>query len=873
MRKLLPATILASLALLHGCSCGSGTSGSSSSSPASAPVTPTLPPPVRVGPDGATIERGKAKLEVPKGALGREQDVRFDEVRSGLPFSYKPAGAAFYFSAEQGMFAAPVKATLPIDASRLPAGTKASHLYAVFAYGGMGEVLPTMNVDLDAGTVTVILDHSFPLASGDAAGSGAGPVLQVAVNPGGIDTIDVSPKFAWCAAHGLDKTAEMVERGKAIMKLVHNAYEPLGMVRLGQVQFTFKPMNPAWGGVTTGGNTVEINSDKFLTYDELTQGSVFMHEYFHMLQIKSIAHNVQGLKVPLPGDYWQRGKTEWLKEATATWMQEHLSGTGAAKNTLRLKPDFCTLPLNAYQDSTGPNPHQYAAYIFFSWLDTMYSSRQVIVRAYREIFTGQWIKMAGLEQDAGQGRGTFNPLDILDHILQDTPDNKGRKRSLRDVYAEFLLHYAWLKDIPAMKGDPLVREALGAPGDIVLVGANTTSWTLPADEGGARVSKKSETVAGEGFHIARSFMITKGLKAGEQGDLEVTLKAAQGWDARESMIVVFPLKQNAQDPVLGKAGTPAVIRNWHETTGAIVWVVDLSVTGQPDLQVTAEVKAADEMRFELEAQIPKEPFTEQATQANFTLSFAAPAGIDLKTPEGRKQFQPTADAWAKVLKSERGDRYQWLHLTATVGGRTHHYYGMIGNTNPPGLSIFHGKMLLPRKPGTYPVEVKGSFRGRPLSLTYNVTVKLPDWRQPAADDAIRAKLGEIDQLKEKKAEPHLLVAAYMSLGNHYASIWKDDFAIEAWNKGLALSSNDTERNDFTEVLARNAFDRGDVDAFQAGMEKLKKPFSYQDLAEWVLALEGNPRKAKRLRARVPEIKEEDLERFREWPNEGDEIEE
>ncbi len=867
MRKLLAATALALLALFPGCGCEKGSSSSSSSF---TPEAPKLPPPVRVGPEGATIERGKAKLEVPKGAFGAEQDVRFDEVRGGTPSSYKPAGNAFSFSAGQATFAAPLKVTLPIDASRIPAGTKPAHVYAVLAYHGMGEVLPTMNVDLDAATVTILLDHAFPFCSGDAAGSGAGPVLQAAVNPGGIDTLDVSPKYVWCAAHGLDRAETMVEKGKAIMRIVHEAYRELGMADLGQVTFTFKPMNPAWGGVTTGSNSIEINSDKFLGYDERTQGEIFMHEYFHMLQLRTIARNVAGLKAPLPGDYWQRGKTEWLKEATATWMQENVSGPGASKNTVRLKPDFCYLPLNAYQDSTEASPHQYAAYIFFAWLDTMYSGRQIIVRTYREIFTGQWLKMAGLEQDAGQGRGTFNPLDLLDHILQDTPDNQGRKRTLRELYAEFLLHFAWLKDIPTMKGDPLVRSALGAPGEVMVVTDKATSWTLPDGSGASRVTKRSETVAGEGFHIVRVFVVKRGENAG--GDLEVSLKTAARWDPRESMLVVFPMQPKAGDPSIGTAAAPVRLRNWSALEGALVWVVDLSVTGQPDLTVTAEVKTGDEMSFELRATPPREPYTDPMAQLNLEIAFVPPAGVDASTDEGKKKFREVADRWFKQLEKERGDAYQWVHAIATVDGRAQHSWAHVGNTNPPLVSIFGGKLLLPRKPGTYQVDVKATFRGQKLSASYPVTVQLPGYRQPATDDLIRRKLGDLEHLREIKAEPYRFASEYLSLGNYYADIWKDDDALDAWRKGLEFVIRDAERGPFVEAMALLAYQRGDMDSYLSAMEVLKKPVSYEDVAVWVLALEGNPRKAKALRARVPGIKEEELERFRMWPNEGDEVE-
>ncbi|KAF0246887.1 MAG: hypothetical protein FD180_246 [Planctomycetota bacterium] len=870
---------LVAVALVPGCSCEKKSS-SASSTPAPPAAVP-LPPAVRLGAGGGAIERGTAKLEIPKGALAKDQDVRFGEVRTVPVVSYKPAGSAYYFAAEQGTFAAPLTVTLPLDKSRLPADVQADHVYAVFAIDGMGEVLdqPPPKVDLVAGTVTVLLTRSFPLASGDAGGAGGGPVLQPAFDPGGLDTLETTPRLRWRAAHGLDKAKEMVERGKAIMKLVRQNFDPLGMPDPGQITITFKSMNPAWGGVCTGPNSFEVNSDKFLG-DSLSkeraeffgkkQGGTFMHEYFHCLQFKAFQHALQTLKTPLPGEYHVRGKTQWVKEATATWMQEFMSGAGAESNLPRLKPDFCYKPLNLYE-ADSPNPHQYAACIFFSWLDTLYSSKLVIVRLFNESFSGTWKHLDDLERDGIHGRGTFNPLDVLDHILRDTPDNKGRKRTLREVYAEFLLHYGWLKDFAPIKGSTALA-VLGQPREITLPGDKTTTWTLPVQEGGSRVSKKSETVAGEGFHIVRAFLIAKGLKDGEKGDLVVSLKAGERSDPKESMVVVFPLKKGPEDPEIGTSDSPAKIRNWHETNGAIVWVVDLSVIGEPDLTVTAEVKPASDVRFQLTVSPPRDALTEYTHfQANFTFEFAPPDGLDTTTAEGKSKFREVADKWARELRPEWEARYRWLHVQAIVEGKTFHYYGRIGNTNPPGASFIWGPMILPRKPGAHAVEATVAYKGESYKTSFSVTVKLPDDREAYNRDAIAAALKSIEKAKADERQKLYLAREYRSLGYYYAGMWNDDAAVEAWTTGLSYATDPGDKKELHRSLGENAFQRGDIAAWIDGLEKAGEIVNWAEAAQWTLAIENDWRKATVLKRKVPGIKEEDLDRFRIWPIEGDEI--
>ena len=165
-----------------------------------------------------------------------------------------------------------------------------------------------------------------------------------------------------------------------------------------------------------------------------------------------------------------------------------------------------------------------------------------------------------------------------------------RRRNLREVYADFLLHYNWAKAFPPIAGDVHAKE-LGAAHELVLPG-RVVPWTLPFVDGDKLGLRRSDRVSGGGFQIARAYHITNQLDAssGQRADLEVRLGIQANAPSEESMLVVFPYKDGTRPPLVGNSRNPILLENWQDHIGAVVWAVDMTLNGNWPLTTTAEVK-------------------------------------------------------------------------------------------------------------------------------------------------------------------------------------------------------------------------------------------------------------------------------------------
>lgn len=569
-----------------------------------APTTGFSRDAARVGPAGGAIERGGARLQIPPGALARSELVDFLPAGEVPTLTYQPAGPAFALRSEQAWFAKPLLVTLPIDRSRLPAGTKAEQVYAVLAQGGLGERLEGAKVDLSAGTLTVALDHATPLvaAQGTAGPSPPGPgtpaaaappVVQAAAGPA-FGVVLMTPQAIYGAPMNLPGREQMVEEVRQVLHVARAQYRDIE-IDPGQLLVEIVPMNARINAFVSGRYRLSVNPDFWAAYTEMARIDTLVHEYFHLVQNRFVARNLGRTGASVPSDFRARGQADWLWEATATWMETHLVPSAGARQLGRLTRNFCYLPLNQFDEvSTKPgdvnpeNPHQYSAFVFFSYLDTLYPGRHVVLNVWSDYLSGNWVADT-VENDALRGRGTFNPLTVLDRYLQATPDNRGRRRNLREVYADFLLHYNWTKDFPPIAGGVHNKE-LGDARELVLPG-RIVPWTLPFDDGGKLRLQRTETASGGPFDIVRAYHITNQLDAkGQRGDLEVRLGIQRIAPAEESLLVVFPYKRGTEAPLLGNSQNPVKLENWQDYIGAVVWTVDLSLNGNWNLTTIAELK-------------------------------------------------------------------------------------------------------------------------------------------------------------------------------------------------------------------------------------------------------------------------------------------
>jgi hypothetical protein len=571
-----------------------------------------------IGTAGGTIEREGGRLEIPAAALARDQAVEFRAAQAPPPLTYEAAGTAFTLNAGQAWFAKPLRVTLPIDPARLPAGTKPEQVYAVFAQDGLGERLEGGVVDLTAGTVTVELDHGWPMVSAQLTSAPAGspgsapapaggqpPVLQAALGPE-LGIVLSTPQAIYLAPATLENRHEVVEEVRRVLHLVRERYRDIE-IDPAPLRVEVAVMNQSVGAFVSGYYQVTVNQAQWSTRQRgdlsdpaslLSRTKQLLHEYFHLVQNRYVRRNVRRAGTAVPADFRARGQADWLWEATATWMEGHLMPGGADSNLWFLRRTFCYQPLHRYDVvSVDPNvqnpyqPHQYAAFIFFSYLDSLYAGRHVVLSLWSEYASGDWVADT-IENDALRGRGTFNPLTLLDHYLQATPDLLGRRRNLREVYADFLLSFNWKKDFPPLASGGRSGE-LGGFDELVLPG-RIIPWTLPFADGDKLGLRREHQTSVEGFQIAGAYHLTNQLdaKAGQRGDLEVRLAVQHNAPPEESLLVVFPYREGTRAPLIGNSQNPIRLENWQDWIGAVIWSVDLSLNGSWPLKVTAELKPA-----------------------------------------------------------------------------------------------------------------------------------------------------------------------------------------------------------------------------------------------------------------------------------------
>lgn len=783
---------------------------------------------VNLGPSGGTVESGKAKAEFPPGALVREQKVKLAEASDTKAVTYTSAGPAFTLNTEQAAFARPVTVTLPIEVSRLPPDVTPDRISVMLAQDGFGERLADVRVDLAAGTVTVTLERAVPLihTQGAPAAAGAPPVLQAAIGPV-MGVVLNTERAIYQARGGVVGARELAEEARALMKLVLNQYRDVNVPQPGKLVIEF--MNEDTGALafTTSANIPYIGVSVPYWGQTNQQGRIaaLAHEYFHVLQHMLVAQNLRKTGTLVRPEIMATGSERWLYEATATWMETHLIPGAATHNVPRLTRDFGYQPLNHYEEVTKEsvaaktNFHQYAAFSFFSYLDTLYVGRNIVTRFWSEYLSGSWTRST-IADDAQRGAGSFGQLDHLDHILQTTPDNTGRKRNLREAYANFLLHYYYYKDFDPVSCNGLEKE-LGKPRDLALPN-RLVAWSLPEGD----IRQKTMTVAGGPFAIVKTFDIKQKLdpKAKDKFDLEVSLGLAERADPKESLLIVFPYKQKVQAPLVGNAKNRVQLKDWQDYAGAVVWVVDLSVHGGWDLIMTAEVKKPKEEKEPPPAAAAGMPplvlnvsdHMHDLTDKSYfrpIFNIAVPAALQSSSSDAdsaRKQM----GQWFKTVDKELGSGRKWAHLTVTIGDRTSHQYcdlSVLLEAEIPSVPDCRQQISLPRALGDYQAVARTSIMGKELTTTFPVSVRISpyierDLREDIANFAWRLDYHE-------RQMPHDVPDLYRGLGTAFHRAHQDQHALGEWNKAASLATDPLDISGIHSSIANHAFLVGDIETY------------------------------------------------------------
>lgn len=780
---------------------------------------------VRIGPSGGTVERGQAKVEFPAEALVREQAVELNEAGDVTASSYTPAGPAFILTTEQAMFARPVTVTLPIDASRLPPGTLPEQVTAMLAQDGLGERLEGTKVDLAAGTLTVMLERAVPLVHTQGAAAPASPpVLQAAVGPV-LGVVLNTNQAIYKAPPGLADAALLAAETQGALKLVLERYKDINAPQPGKLVIEFLDVHERWLAFTTAANLhyigIQVAGWKSATGSERVE--TLAHEYFHIIQHLLVERNLKKTGTMVRPEIVNHASERWLYEATATWMETHLVPSGGKNNLNRLTRNFSYLPLNQFDDITDKtvpvvnNPHQYSAFIFFSYLDSLYVGRKIVIEAWSDYLSGAWTRV-DLATDAGQGRGSFSHFDVLDRILQATPDNQGRRRSLREVYADFLLHYNWFKDFGPIAGGAHKKE-LGEAKDLVLPG-RIVAWSLPFEENNKLQLHKTLTVDGGPYGIAKAFHIKNQLdaKAGHKGDLEVRLGLAARADPKESLLIVFPFKRGVEDPLIGNAQSPVLVQDWQDYIGAVVWVVDVSANGGWDLTMTAEVKkakprTADAPSFNMSVKRWEGESHAVQFYAYIDVDFAKLPGDEalMKTEAGAKRVGERLKKWREAVKKEIAGGRKWVHLTVTIGDRTSHLYHDLAALVTHDKLEWSQEINLPRTPGDYQALLKTSIMGQEVTQTFPIKVR------PDAEDERRAR-ETIRYYYEGGAVGGMAWQTLEDLGKLHELLLEDKEALATWDTALARAPSESIPG-IQNRLAEHALLVGDIAGYLSWKEK------------------------------------------------------
>lgn len=789
---------------------------------------------VAMGPAGGVIDRGVARLEVPAGALVREQKVEFVASGPVAAFTYTPAGAGYTLRSGQATFARPLRVTLPIDRTQLPAGTTADDIHVVIAHRGLGERLEGARVDLVAGTVTVELAHGSPLVFAQGSpGPATPPVLQAALGPAPgvlLTTRDV----VYRAEAGVRDARALVDDVQPLLRLVRGLYAEMEFDPK-PLLITFGKMHSAIGAYVSGGYSITINADSWRSRPD--RAGTLVHEYFHLLQNRWVLRHLTRLGTLVPPDYAARGQGEWLWEATATWMEMHLipGEMTASRNRPRLTRGFSYRPLNHFEaSSTDPNavnpdnPHQYAAFAFFSDLDRMYVGRRVVLDVWQDYLSGSWTNFPegptgeNLELDAYRGFASFNPLEVLDRVLRKTPDNWGERHGLREVFEAFLLDYNWYKNFEPIANEAHSKE-LGPTLELVLPG-RVVPWTLPFVANGKLELRRQHRASGGPFGIVAAYHITNQLDRtiGQSGDLIVRLEPPRNAPPEHSRLMVFPYRRGTEPPIAGSAIEPVKIENWQDYIGAVVWSVDMSFKGPVSYGVSAEVKPPaprDPALPSFELVVTKAPKSNEArdisTYLYIELRFAELPGdaAELKTDAGAKRVGERRARWKEAVRKELAAGRRWVHVTVTIGGRVTHLYGDLDRLVGHKSIDFSRPINLPRTLGDFTAEVEAAALGQKLRQTVPVEVRFP-----YVEDYDAAREERDRQLRRIEVAPNDW-SAYLTLATVLVRLRQDQEADEAFQKAIEWmvpgfgESREERIADIQALRADLALERGDVDKY------------------------------------------------------------
>jgi hypothetical protein len=248
----------------------------------------------------------------------------------------------------------------------------------------------------------------------------------------------------------------------------------------------------------------------------------------------------------------------------------------------------------------------------------------------------------------------------MEDWIRNTPDRQGRRRTLGDVYVDFVLHYLLYKDF-----EPLASHVnvglLGKRGAILLGQASATrnvGWNIPYGEGRERKFSQTFKTGLSGYRIIRTYNISSmtSEKHHEQGPLDVSV------DDPNARLLVIPYRNGPEGPLVADAGHRVSIPQWEKKGGALVYVIGSSASSS-----SARVKVGMRTKAQEDDLGARLVAPEKVTVGNPL----RPGGEDFR--RGRNHPRGVADArWGCTGTERQGDavpiRRRLCHLASLRRG-------------------------------------------------------------------------------------------------------------------------------------------------------------------------------------------------------------
>lgn len=605
-RTMILAATMGSVGVWTGCGPGKPTP----------PPAPDLPekenaaagPGIRITPGGGEVSLPGIHVQFPQGCLSHDQIVWVHPVPDA---PVEPArigeirvSPSFAISAGQAAFQTPAQITLRLNRASIPMReTRDPDIYPVLRVGRWSERLSGGTTNADGTEITFPLPRLVPMINGSAPIAPASVTVGVVADMAGLVCVK---KLPWVEFHAPPEHTNTLAR--FMPELQQNL--ALFMQRAGEdllatppvVQIILRPLSGNALGQASAGHTIELDPAKMLAGGSPSPKGALSHEFFHLIQQQYKIQNLKRTGHSITPEDLYTSDHSWFDEGTAEWAMTVYCPEEIPAMMRSISCDYSFISLLSTEDinsALSRQAHQYQNYIFFAFLDTLYDGKRLIRDCLTQ-YLGDGFVLQDTKADEEYRAGPWSGRDVLDLVLQSSPDRQGRKRNLREVYSEFLLRFNWLKNFSPL--DRYTTEStLGAPGQLRLppaspVATNTdfqVGWNIPETEDGNRVlQKKSELFYSElPLAIAKAFNISSMTRSGETGDLSIELKAT-GMEPRHCYMVIFPVRDGVQKPLVEKSNTPVILKGWEKYGGAVVWAVDVTRRGGQELQLNAKFQAA-----------------------------------------------------------------------------------------------------------------------------------------------------------------------------------------------------------------------------------------------------------------------------------------